>query len=116
MTQNLPEKILRQFQNGLNHLPDFKNEEEEKIFLQLQKYNLLYVTAGGRFKITKRGQEALKGNVEKHLSLERFEERLIKDSFKKSSEQKILLFVILPVIILLVILLLLSNFLNWKIS
>lgn len=116
MNQNLPQQILRQFQNGLNHLPDFKNEEEEKIFLQLQKYNLLYVTPGGQFKITKRGQEALKGNIEKHLSLERFEERLIRDSFKKSSEQKILLLVVLPVIILIVILLLLSNFLNWEIS
>ena len=104
-THNLPEQILRQFQNGLKHLPDFKNEEEEKIFLQLQKYNLLFITPEGSIKTTRKGQDILKGNVEKHLSLERFEERLIKDTFRKTSEQKIILFVVLPVIVLLVILL-----------
>lgn len=105
MTRNLPEQMLRQFQKGLNHLPDFQNEEEEKVFLQLQKYNLLYVTPEGRFKTTRKGQEILKGNVEKHLSLQRFEEKLMKDSFSKSTEQKIVLFAILPVITLLAVLL-----------
>lgn len=100
---NLPEQILRQFQNGIKNLPDFENQQEEKIFLQLQKYNLLYVTPEGIFRITKKGEKALKGDVEKYITLERFEERLVKDSLKKSVEQKIILFAVVPIIILLVI-------------
>lgn len=67
MEKNLPEQILRQFQNGLKTLPNFENEQEEKIFLQLQKYNLLYLTSKGVFKITRKGEQALKGDVENHI-------------------------------------------------
>lgn len=89
MEKNLSEQMLRQFQDGIKQLPEFKTEEEEKIFLQLQKYNLIHITTEGFFRITRKGQEALKGNVENYLFLESFEEKLIKDSFKKTQSRKL---------------------------
>lgn len=109
MKKNLPKEILQQFQNGLKELPDLKNEQEKKIFLQLQKYNLLYVTPEGMFKITRKGETALKGDIEKRLSIERFEERLIKDSFKQNSRQELIFFVVVLFFILLVIAVLVFN-------
>lgn len=65
--KNLPHNILLQFQYGLKEQPNFKNQQEKNIFLQLQKYNLLYVTPEGIFTLTRKGEAALKTDVEKHL-------------------------------------------------
>lgn len=109
--KNLPEQILLQFQLGVKELPEFK-KKEKKIFLQLQKYNLLYATPEGIFKLTKKGEEALKGDVEKHIILERFEEKLIKDSFKEIRMQKIIFFILIPLILLMVIALIIFSVLQ----
>ena len=110
MQRNLSEQVLLKFQNEPREVPIFENEQEKKIFLQLQKYNLLYVTAEGTLRITSKGRQALKGDVEKYISLERFEQRLIKDSLTKNLEQKLILFAVVPVIILLATLLVVAQF------
>lgn len=101
MKENLEEKLLQQFESGMKNIPCFEKEKEKKIFLQLQKYNLIHVNKEGVFIITKKGKEALKFGVEKLLVMERFEERLIKDSFSRGTERKWIFFAIIPLIILL---------------
>lgn len=102
MRKNLQDQILRLFQNGVKELPEFKNQEK-KIFLQLQKYNLIHATPAGIFQLTRKGEEALKGDVEKYILMEKLEERLIKDSFKERRMQRIIFFVLVPIILILVI-------------
>ena len=96
--------MLLKFADGINEIPEFRSTHEEKIFLQLQKYNLIYVTPDGIFKTTQKGQEALKTDVCKFISLERFEERLVKDSLHREIEKKWLYFAVVPLIILLTLL------------
>lgn len=107
MKYSLAQNVLRKFERETANLPEFENEKEEKMFLQLQKYNLLYVTAKGMFKITRKGEEALKGDVEKFLQLERFEEKMIKESLRRSTERKWMVFAIIPLIAIMTILLVL---------
>lgn len=101
MNDDLEKDFLLQFQKGLKDLPAFKSEKEKNIFLQLQKYNLIYMTPEGVFVISRRGNEALKYGVKKFLTLERFEERLLKDSLTRETERKWIFFAIIPIIILL---------------
>lgn len=101
MNENLEEQVLLKFKNGLEKVPVFENKNEQKIFLQLQKYNLIYVTTDGIFTLSKKGKEALKYGVDEFLVLERFEERLIKDSLTRGIERKWLYFAIIPIILIL---------------
>lgn len=101
MKEKLEESVLQKFKNGVHSLPSFEDENEKKIFLQLQKYNLIYTTPEGLFVITKRGKDALAYGVEKFLALERFEERLIKDSMSRGTERKWIFFAIIPLILIL---------------
>lgn len=105
MEKSPEEEMLRKFAGSMSEFPKFKNAYEEKIFLQLQKYNLIYVTVEGVFKLTKKGEEALRTDVQKFISLERFEERLVKDSLRRNIERKWLYFAVIPLIVLLAILL-----------
>ena len=100
---NCSEKMLRHFEVGRKTLPDFDNEEAEKTFLQLQKYNLIQLTPQGVVVITWKGREALKTDVRKYLFLERYEQRLIKKSMRSNSERKWIIFAVIPIIVLLTI-------------
>lgn len=99
MKEKLEESVLQKFQNGIHILPAFEDENEKKIFLQLQKYNLIYMTPEGLFVISKRGKEALEYGVEKFLALERFEKRLLKDSMTRETERKWIFFAVIPLIL-----------------
>lgn len=101
MEPNLERELLLKFVNGINEIPNFRSTHEEKIFLQLQKYNLIYVTPQGVFTISQKGKEALQSDVKKFISLERFEERLVKDSLRREIEKKWLYFALVPLIMLL---------------
>ena len=100
MERNSCKLMIKQFEKGRKVLPEFQNEEEEKLFLQLQKYNLIHLTPQGVLVITRKGREALKTDVEKYLYLERYEQRLIKDSMRTSLASKWLFFAVIPIIVL----------------
>ena len=101
MKDDLEKNFLLKFQRGNFQTPTFDCEEEKKIFLQLQKYSLIYMTPKGVWTISRRGREALDYGAKKFLTLERFEERLIKDSYRRGIERKWLYFAIIPLILLL---------------
>ena len=105
MEISLAKGTLQKFKREIEELPEFQNKNEERTFLQLQKYNLLYVTPEGKFKITKRGEDALNGDVEKYLQLERYEARLIKDSLRGNMKTKWLFFAVIPFIFILTLIL-----------
>ncbi|MFD0977098.1 hypothetical protein [Salinimicrobium gaetbulicola] len=112
MEPNLEREVLLKFENGIEDIPHFRSTAEEKIFLQLQKYNLIYATPRGVFIISQKGREALRSDVKKFISLERFEERLVKDSLRREIEKKWLYFAVVPLIILLTFFLIFSQ-LGW---
>lgn len=101
MKDNLEEDVLLKFQTGLMRPPVFENENEKKLFLQFQKYNLIYMNPDGDWTISQRGKEAIKYGVKKFLSLERFEERLVKKSMSRETERKWIFFAIIPLIVIL---------------
>ncbi len=101
MKDSLEEEVLFKFKNGPMKVPTFENENEKKVFLQFQKYSLIYMTPDGNWTISKRGKEALKFGVEKFLALERFEERLVKESLNRETERKWIFFAIIPLILVL---------------
>lgn len=101
MENNVEENILLKFQNGLMKPPTFENENERKVFLQFQKYNLIYMNPAGYWVISKRGKEALKYGVKKFLTLERFEEQLVKKSLNRETERKWIFYAIIPLILIL---------------
>lgn len=101
MNDDLETAFLLKFQKEEIKTPTFYHKEEKKIFLQLQKYSLIYMTPEGIWTISKRGKEALSYGVKKFLTLERFEEKLIKDSFTRNVERKWIYFAVIPLILLL---------------
>lgn len=109
MEFNPEREMLLKFSDGLKEIPSFENSQEEKIFLQLQKYNLIYVTPDGIFKTTKKGVEAIQTDVKEFITLERFEERLVKDSLRREIERKWLYFAVVPLILLLTLILIFSQ-------
>lgn len=109
MEANAEREMLLKFSEGIKEIPRFSSAQEEKIFLQLQKYNLIYVTPQGVFKTTKKGEEAIRTDVKKFITLERFEERLIKDSLRREIEKKWLYFAVVPLIILLTLFLIFTQ-------
>ena len=109
MERNPERELLLKFSGGIKEIPHFRNTHEEKIFLQLQKYNLIYVTPQGVFKTTKKGEEAIGTDVKKFITLERFEERLVKDSLRREIERKWLYFAVVPLIILLTLILIFTQ-------
>ena len=103
MENKLEENILLEFQKGLMKSPTFVNENERKVFLQFQKYNIIYMNPDGDWVISRRGKEALKYGVKKFLTLERFEEKLVKKSLNRETERKWIFFAIIPLILILTI-------------
>ncbi|SDL29638.1 hypothetical protein SAMN04488034_103106 [Salinimicrobium catena] len=101
MKENVKEHVLRIFQDKVCSMPQLNSEKEIKIFLQLQKYNLIYVTPEGAITITKKGKAALKFGVEKYIVLERFEEKLLKDAMNREIERKWIYFAAIPLILIL---------------
>ena len=102
--ENASEQVLRQFEVGKKEMPQWNNEEDKKIFLQLQKYNLIHLTPEGIIKLTTKGVEALKKDVDNYLYLERYQQRLERESFRRTTEEKLILFVIIPMIFFLTVL------------
>ena len=90
MNTSSQDKMLKSFNVGRD-MPNLETEEEKKLFLQLQRYNLIEVNPEGKFIITKRGNDALSFGVEKYLSLEKYEKRLITDAFRTRTAGKWLL-------------------------
>ncbi|MEG9328466.1 hypothetical protein V6B16_11020 [Salinimicrobium catena] len=101
MKENVEEHVLRIFQDKVLALPQFNSEKEKKIFLQLQQYNLIYITPEGAITITKKGKAALNFGVEKFIVLERFEEKLLKDAMNREVERKWIYFAVIPFILIL---------------
>lgn len=97
------DEMLRYFNTGRN-MPELKCEEEEKLFLQLQRYNLIEVNPQGKLIMTKRGNDALSYGVEKYLTLERYEKRLITDGFRTKTAGNLIAWVIVPLVLAVIIL------------
>ncbi|MCM8569365.1 hypothetical protein NE848_08240 [Gramella jeungdoensis] len=101
MKDNIEEEVLLKFQKGQIKAPILENENEKKIFLQLQKYSLIYMTPEGVWVVSQKGKNALKYGVQKFLTLERFEERIVKKSMSRETERKWIFFAVIPLIVVL---------------
>lgn len=109
VSPDLEEKVLKRFIVGRD-MPGLSNREEERIFQDLQRYDLIRVTSFGKIKITERGEYALGVGVKSFITTERFEKRLIKDSLKAKTHSRWLSYLFLFVLVILVLVAFLANY------